>query len=78
MAYAYHIYRIDPGRNFIAVEHIFYGYTKAECLKEFQAHLGACSGLNEAEDEGRIEEDWEEIDPEDIPVPDDAEDEEEI
>jgi hypothetical protein len=77
MAWAYHIYRVDPGRDFIAVEHIFYGHTKAECLAEFRAHLGACSGLNAAEEESRIEEEWEEIDLEQIPVPDDEEDEEE-
>jgi len=77
MAWAYHIYRIDPGRDIIAVEHIFYGHTKAECIQEFNEHLRACSGLCAAENEERIEEEWEEIDPEQIPVPSDDEEEEE-
>jgi hypothetical protein len=75
MAWAYHIYRVDPGEDIIRVEHIFYGRTKAECIAEFHRHLGACSGLNAAEDEDRIEEEWEEIDPGQIPVP--ADDDEE-
>ena len=77
MAWAYHIYRVDPGEDIIRVEHIFYGHTKAECIEEFQEHLIACSGLNEAENEERIEEEWEEIDAEQIPVPSDGEDGEE-
>lgn len=78
MAYAYHIYRVDPTSEIIRVEHVFYGFTKAECIKEFHAHLHACSGLNLAEDEGRIEEHWEELADSDLPTPsDDEEDGEE-
>ena len=76
MAYAYHIYRVDPGSDIIRVEHIFYGFSKKECLDEFQAHLGACSGLNAAEHEDRIEEEWEEIPDDELPAPEDGEDEE--
>jgi hypothetical protein len=78
MAFAYHIYRVDPGSDIIRVEHIFYGFTKQECLDEFRAHLAACSGLNSAEEDDRIEEFWEGIDESAIPEPgdtDDAEDE---
>lgn len=77
MAHAYHIYRVDPGSDIIRVEHIFYGHTKAECLAEFREHLGACSGLSAAENEERIEEEWEEIAESDLPAPNDDEEEEE-
>lgn len=77
MAYAYHIYRVDPGSEIIRVEHIFYGHTKADCLDEFQEHLGACTGLNAAESDGRIEDEWEEIAEAELPVPGDDEEDEE-
>jgi hypothetical protein len=78
MAYAYHIYRVDDDEDIIRVEHIFYGRTKAECLTEYNAHLEACTGLNAAEQEGRIEEEWEELSESELPVPNgDAEDDEE-
>lgn len=73
MAWAYHIYRIDPGNDIIAVEHIFYGRSKAECLVEYHAHLEACTGLNAAECEDRIEEEWEELTEEELPRPNEEE-----
>jgi hypothetical protein len=76
MAYAYHIHRVDPGSDIIRVEHIFYGYTKQECLAEFRNHLSQCVGLNAAEEQERIEEEWEEILEEELPTPNEDEDEE--
>ncbi|MBZ5662746.1 MAG: hypothetical protein LAO08_20280 [Acidobacteriia bacterium] len=75
MAWAYHIYRIDPGSEIIRVEHVFYGFTKAECLAEYHEHLAACTGLNAAECEDRIEEEWEELTEAELPTPNDEDDE---
>lgn len=78
MAWALHVYTVDPGDHTVKVEHIFYGLTKAEAEDYYKEHLDSCNYFRPAETEGRNVQEWEEIDEEDIPEMDiDGEDEEE-
>lgn len=61
MAWAYHVYIVNPDDLEIYVEHIFYGHTKNECTQVRDEHLGSCAYFKAAEDEGRTDGKWEEI-----------------
>lgn len=67
MAYALHVYIINPEDEEILVEHIFYGDSKdaAEFVK--QEHLGSCAYFKAAEEEGRTDEKMLEIDDDERP-----------
>ena len=61
MAWAYHVYIVNPDDEEIYVEHIFYGETKQDCTHVRDEHLGSCAYYKTAEDEGRTDDKWEEI-----------------
>lgn len=61
MAWAYHVYIVNPDDEEIYVEHIFYGHTKADCTHVRDEHLASCAYFKAAEDEGRTDDKWEEI-----------------
>lgn len=76
MAYAYHIYEIDDESDIIRVEHIFYGRTKADCQVEHDAHSATCPSLAAAVNDDRIEEEWESLDENELPRPNEDDEEE--
>lgn len=61
MAWAYHVYLVDPTLDHVPIEHIFYGHTKEECTKRFEAHQDVCGSFGPAIDEGRYDDEWKEI-----------------
>jgi hypothetical protein len=68
MAWAYHVYLKTPGQTRVRVRHTFFGKTKAECETFFAEHQSVCSSFGPAIEEGRFDDDWEEIDADEIPV----------
>ena len=76
-AWEYHVYLIEPGNEYIPVEHIFYGFTKQECTDRFKAHQEVCGSFGPAVREGRTDAEWVEIDEDDLPMVDDEDDEDE-
>ena len=77
MAWAYHIYMVDPDSDIIQVEHVFYARSKAECIVKFEDHLGGCTALAADEDADRIEEEWEYLTENELPRPNEEDEEEE-
>jgi hypothetical protein len=75
MAWALNVYIVNPGDEKIFVKHTFYGETKADAEHIKKEHLGSCSYFKAAEDEGRTDQDWEEIEQDEWPSVDDEEDE---
>lgn len=67
MAYALHVYIINPDDEEIYVEHIFYGENKDAAEQVKKEHLGSCEYFRAAEAEGRTDEWGEEIREEDLP-----------
>lgn len=61
MAWAYHVYIVNPDDEEIYVEHIFYGETKADCTHVRDEHLGSCAYFKAAEQEARTDDRWQEI-----------------
>lgn len=59
MAWAYHVHLVDPELEYIPIEHVFYGHTKAECLERFREHQGVCGSFGPAIAEGRYDDEWE-------------------
>jgi hypothetical protein len=82
MAYAYHVYLVDPTEDYIPVEHIFYGRTKQECTDRFMAHQAVCKSFGPAVAEGRFDDLWEQIEASALPrveeEDDDEDDDEEV
>jgi hypothetical protein len=67
MPFALYVDIIPAGGGPVSVTHIFFGETEDECRQNFQAHAKACEFLTPAIEEGRVEEELEEIDAEDWP-----------
>lgn len=76
MAYALEVLIIDGGDETIKVVHTFYGLTESEVRTYYREHLGTCEYFRSAHAEGRVIEDLEEIDEDELPVPEEYEDEE--
>jgi hypothetical protein len=76
-AWEYHVYLIEPGNEYIPVEHIFYGFTKKECLDRYKAHQEVCGSFGPAVREGRTDDEWVEIEEDDLPTVDDEDEEDE-
>ena len=67
MPYELHIDVVPEAGGKIHVEHVFYGYTEAECRQAFATHADGCEFLGPAIGEDRIEEELIEIDEDDWP-----------
>lgn len=67
MAWALHVYIINPDDEQIYVEHIFYGETKDAATQVKAEHVGSCEYFRLAEKEERTDEWWEEMHEEDLP-----------
>jgi hypothetical protein len=61
MSFELHAYALSPEGE-IHVKHIFYGETKAEADKHFQAHVKGCPMFGPAEKEGRTITYFQEVD----------------
>lgn len=82
MAWAYHVYLKTPKQKRVRVRHTFFGLTRNECTTYFQEHQSVCSSFGPAIAEGNFDDEWEEIDRDEIPVleigPDDGEDDDDV
>ena len=67
MAWALHVYIVNPDDEQILVEHIFYGETKDDAEQVKEEHLGTCSYFKAAEEEDRTDQKFVEIDDEEWP-----------
>ena len=72
MAWEYHVYLIERGNDYVPIEHIFYGFTKAEALERYEAHQEVCNSFGPAVREGRTQAEWVEIDEDELPVVDEV------
>jgi hypothetical protein len=75
MAFALEVLVIDAGDKTIKVGHVFYGLTEREVRTYFREHQESCEYFRAAVKEGRVIEEIEQIDEEDLPDADDQEDE---
>lgn len=78
MAYAYHVFLKTPGQTRVRVRHTFFGLSKDECKTYFAEHQSVCGSFGPAVAEGRFDDEWEEIDPDEIPEIEEDEVEEEV
>lgn len=77
MAYVLEVAIIDGGDNTIKVVHQFFGLTATEVETYKREHLGSCEYFRSAERDGRTVEELERIDDDELPTPEDYEDEDE-
>jgi hypothetical protein len=77
MAFLLEVATIDGGDGSIKVVHQFYGFTEEECRTYMREHIGSCSYFKSAKAERRIIESLEEIDDDQLPTPDDWDEEDE-
>lgn len=69
---------VDPGDETIKVSHIFWGKSEHEARTYFTEHLASCEYFAAAAEDGRLIEEVEEIDDDELPEVEDAEEEETI
>ena len=74
MAFLLEVHIVDAGDKTIKVTHLFWGLTETECTTYYREHLASCEYFRSAQKEGRVIEDLEEIDEDEMPDPDDFED----
>jgi pyrroloquinoline quinone (PQQ) biosynthesis protein C len=77
MAYALEALIIDVGDGTIKVGHTFYGVTEREVRTYFREHQQSCEYFQAAVKDGRVIEELEEIDDDELPDAEDFEAEEE-
>jgi len=73
MAFALEVAVVDAGDRTIKVIHTFYGVTEEEVRTYFREHQQSCEYFAAAVKEGRVLEELEEMDDEDLPEPEDFE-----
>lgn len=71
MAFSLEVAIVDGGDGTIKVIHTFYGLTEQECRTYLREHIESCDYFRSAKKDGRMLEDLEEIDDEDLPEPED-------
>jgi len=77
MACVIEVHIVDPGDNTIKVTHQFWGVNEKEARTYYREHLSSCEYFRAAENEGRVIEEVNQIDADELPDPDDFEEEEE-
>ena len=75
MAYALEVMIIDAGDGTIKVSHTFYGMTEREVRTYFREHQQSCEYFQAAVKEGRVIEELERIDDDELPDAADYEEE---
>lgn len=78
MAYMLEIAIVDGGDRTIKVVHQFFGLSRREVETYKREHLESCEYFKSAEQAGRTLESLEEIDADELPTPDDWEDDDEL
>jgi hypothetical protein len=78
MAYVLEVHIVDPGDHTIKVTHQFWGMTERECRTYFREHLASCEYFRAAEKEGRVIQELDQVDEEDMPDPDEFDEEEAV
>jgi hypothetical protein len=76
MAFALEAQIIDAGDGTIKVSHTFYGITEREVRTYMREHAHSCEYFSAAIKEGRVMEELEEIDDDELPEADEFEEEE--
>lgn len=74
MAWKLSVLLVPEDSTRVKIEHVFYGMTRAECVKSFEGHQQVCGSFGPAVAEGRSVQEWEEIEEDDIPEVDDEDD----
>jgi hypothetical protein len=77
MAYILEVLIIDGGDETIKVGHQFYGLTEAEVRTYYREHLESCDYFRSAVKDGRVIEELEQVDEDELPDADLEEEEEE-
>jgi hypothetical protein len=77
MAYLLEVAIIDGGDGEIKVVHQFYGVSRKEVETYKREHLASCEYYRSAEQDGRTIEELEEIEADELPTPEDYEEDEE-
>jgi hypothetical protein len=75
MAKVLEVHIIDPGDNTIKVTHQFWGVSEREVRTYFREHLASCEYFRSAQQEGRVIEELDDVDEDEIPDPEDFEEE---
>lgn len=70
MAFALEVLVIDEGDGTIKVGHTFYGVTEEEVQTYYREHQQSCEYFRAAVKDGRVIEELEEIDDDDLPESD--------
>ena len=78
MGYLLEVHIVDAGDDTIKVTHQFWGLSERECRTYFREHLASCEYFRAAEKEGRVIEELDEVDEEDMPCPEEFEEEEDV
>jgi hypothetical protein len=76
MAVALEVMIIDGGDRTIKVQHTFYGLTEREARGYYREHESSCTYFASAVREGRVIEEIEEMDDDELPTEADYEDDE--
>lgn len=77
MACVLEVHIVDSGDNTIKVTHQFWGLTELEARTYYREHLASCEYFRAAEQAGNVIEEAIEVDEDELPDPEDFEDEEE-
>jgi len=77
MGFCLEVHIVDPGDDTIKVTHCFWGTTKREARTYYREHLASCEYFRPAEKDGRVIEDLQQVDEDEMPDPDDFEEYEE-
>jgi hypothetical protein len=77
MAFLLEVHIIDAGDHTIKVTHQFWGVTEREVETYKREHLASCEYFRAAEQEGRVIEELDAIEAEEMPDPDEFEEDEE-
>lgn len=77
MAYLLEVHIVDAGDKTIKVSHQFWGLTQDEVETYKREHLASCDYFRSAERDGRLIEILEQIPDEELPTPEDFEEDEE-
>lgn len=77
MAFILEVLIIDAGDRSIKVGHNFYGTTQKEVHTYYREHLASCEYFRAAEKDGRLIEELEEVDENELPTEEDYDEDEE-
>jgi hypothetical protein len=68
MAWILESFIVNPGDDAVMMSHRFFGETQAECRSTFNEHVSHCEYFKAAHADGRTQEEWSEIDEDELPV----------